>query len=122
MKILIVEPFFIGSHKTWAEGYKKYRVEVKVILIIEIEFIYIFRCKEIKNQNKNKKFKISSKWRSVIYQIGLRVQHILLVYLLLFSYHKLLFAFEELLRTKTLACHGLELSREGEPLTISLFT
>ena len=24
MKILIVEPYFTGSHKQWAEGYKKY--------------------------------------------------------------------------------------------------
>ena len=24
MKILILEPYFTGSHKRWAEGYKKY--------------------------------------------------------------------------------------------------
>ena len=32
MKILILEPYFTGSHKQWALGYKKYsKHEVKIL-------------------------------------------------------------------------------------------
>ena len=32
MKILLVEPYYTGSHKQWADGYKKYsRHEIKIL-------------------------------------------------------------------------------------------
>ena len=32
MKILLIEPYFTGSHKQWAEGYKFYsKHEVKIL-------------------------------------------------------------------------------------------
>ena len=32
MKILLIEPYFTGSHKQWAEGYKSYsKHEVKIL-------------------------------------------------------------------------------------------
>jgi len=32
MKILLIEPYYTGSHREWAEGYKKYSGhEIKII-------------------------------------------------------------------------------------------
>ena len=38
MKILILEPYFTGSHKQWALGYKKYSKHEVKILSMKVQF------------------------------------------------------------------------------------